>query len=1107
MKLLYSILLLFISSPSFAQMQACPANINFSQTNLTHWEAYTGNNQGGNGPSAIKTVYDSLWQAPTGTIGVSVIPEYLLPAVPGIQVITSPSVDLYGGFTTIPTINGYAYNYSILLGSTSTSSRNGGSPSGAGGGYIRGVSYKINVPAGPASRPYTMTYAYAMVLENGSHISNQQPLFSATLMTSDSVITCASPKYFLPTIGNSNGGGNNNQLLDTAVAEANGFTLSPVLSPHPDPASNQSNAPHLQDVWTKGWREVTFDLSAYRGQQVTLNFEADNCVPGGHFAYAYVALRKTCAGLLIHGDSVVCPNSNILYSVPELAGASYQWSAPGGWTINSGTSSNSIQVTAGKDGGFIVVKEQNSCANLSDSLPVNVLSPTLNVPNPSPVCAPATVDLTNIENGSSPNMSFSFWSDSAATNPLPDPSSIGSSGIYFIRELISSGCSAIAPVTVTVNPRPDFMINNPAPICAPATINLAAIPITNASVAGLSFSYWSDSGGSTALVNASAISNSGNYFIKALDSSNCITVKPVTVVVYGSPILYISNPAPVCLPQVIDLSAATITTGSSANLSLSYWSDSAAKNALAHPSAISNAGIYFIKGSDSNGCSTIKPISVLINPKPVLRINHRLPVCLPGTVNLSSVAIVSGSPAGLNYSYWLDTGATKPVADPAALTSSGIYFIEGVDSNGCSDIEPVTVNIYASPELVIKNPGSVCVPDSVNLENASITNGSSPNIRLSYWLDSSATEPVTKPLAIKSPGIYFIKASDSNGCSSIKPVTVAINALPDLQAGTSEMVCPGTSVQLTATSAARFNWFTSDNSTLSCTTCNDPVARPSVTTTYYVNGYSDSGCVKQDSVAILVMAPKHLLLPVKSDSICKGQSVRINASGQFTYRWYPVAGLDNPDMASPVASPDTSTIYEVIGTDSLSCFSDTAFVKVSVFDNPVISLGGDPTIIQGTSYQISVSGSFEQGTVSWSPSAGLSCDNCLSPLATPTVTTDYVVSVKSAEGCSTRDSIKIIVLGSNLFIPNTFSPNNDGMNDVFFVQSRPSMVIQSMRIFNRWGQLVFERRNFLSNQPGLGWDGYFKGHQAPVDVYIYMLEILSENSKLVGYSGNVALIR
>jgi gliding motility-associated-like protein len=355
-----------------AQSQSCPININFSAGALNHWEAYTGNNQGGNGASAIKLTYDSSLQAPHGTIGATDFPEYNLPGVSGIQVITSQSIDPFGSFQTIPTINGYAYHYSILLGSTSvtnhqTSDPTNGSPGNPGGapqggasqgGYVRGISYVINVPPGSSSVPYTMTYAYAMVLENGTHPSLEQPMARAIVSTPGGVIACASPEYYLAT----NGGG-----LDSATARANGFSPSPMPTPNASP-NPQNSGQHLQDVWTKGWTEVTFDLSAYRGQQVTLTFEADNCVPGGHFAYAYFAIRDVCAGLGISGDTIACSNSKEKFSIPSLDSASYDWSAPIGWAIESGSDGNTITVKVGPQPGWIVARERNSCTSLTDSL-------------------------------------------------------------------------------------------------------------------------------------------------------------------------------------------------------------------------------------------------------------------------------------------------------------------------------------------------------------------------------------------------------------------------------------------------------------------------------------------------------------------------------------------------------------------------------------------------------------------------------------------------------------------------------------------------------------------------------------------------------------------
>jgi gliding motility-associated-like protein len=382
-------LCVLVSSPVFAQIQACPANSNFAMGVLTHWSAYTGNNtrrgtntSGNGGLQGLVTNYDTTNSFPGGTIGTNAITEYQLPSPNGIQVITTSGTDPFGFFQTIPNINGYQYDASVKLGSTTIST----GPQGSEGGYVRGISYNIYVPTSTINQPYTMTYAYAMVLENGTHDSDQQPLFQATLNTSAGIVTCASPQYYLPTFNNTTNQGTG-ATLDSAAAKANGFRISSTPSPNPNP--NSPNGGHLLDVWWKSWTEVTFDLSPYRGQTVTLTFEADNCVPGGHFAYAYVALRNICAGLLITGDTLACTNSDLTYSIPSLNGATYNWTIPAGWTLNSTDTSYSIQTTIGQNGGMITAHEVNSCADLRATLNVVTVPPTIpgNVSGGTEICA------------------------------------------------------------------------------------------------------------------------------------------------------------------------------------------------------------------------------------------------------------------------------------------------------------------------------------------------------------------------------------------------------------------------------------------------------------------------------------------------------------------------------------------------------------------------------------------------------------------------------------------------------------------------------------------------------------------------------------------------
>lgn len=466
----FVILAIIPGLPSAEQsQQSCPVNIDFSARTLIHWNAYTGNNTGGNGPGAIKIVYDSSQSVPDGTIGATSLPEYNLSGVSGISVVASQGIDPFGGFQTIPTINGYAYHYSILLGSTSVAYRQANDPStgqstnqvnGAQGGYVRGISYLINVPAGPSTLPYTMTYAYAMVLENGTHASLEQPMARAIVSTPGGVIDCASPAYYLPT----NGG-----ELDSATARANGFSPSSMPSPNVAPNA-QNSGQHLQDIWTKGWTEVTFDLSPYRGQQVTLTFEADNCVPGGHFAYAYFALRDICAGLQISGDTLACTNNVLNYSIPSLASASYDWSAPAGWIIGPGSNGNTIAVTVGPQSGWVVARERNSCATLTDSLfvhlykgalPQAIIDPrdtTICYGGDAPLHAVITTgtDYTWINAGSSPRDSkHSIPSVPFAINLTAAPEQSGD----YILDIRNEDCPTTVSDTFTVTVVPPIRVN------------------------------------------------------------------------------------------------------------------------------------------------------------------------------------------------------------------------------------------------------------------------------------------------------------------------------------------------------------------------------------------------------------------------------------------------------------------------------------------------------------------------------------------------------------------------------------------------------------------------------------------------------------------------
>ena len=519
---------------------------------------------------------------------------------------------------------------------------------------------------------------------------------------------------------------------------------------------------------------------------------------------------------------------------------------------------------------------------------------------------------------------------------------------------------------------------------------------------------------------------------------------------------------------------------------------------------------------DATGCNVPvfgKDSIFIVGSKPNFGYDKTV-LCQSGTVNFSDSTITSG--VLTNYFWDFGDGGTSTQRNPAhSYTKPGLYDVKLVVTaqTGCQDSVTKTglIRVVASPLVDISGATSQCVTATASFQGVILV----PNPSTLSWawdFFNGQTSAIQNP-----PGQLYntagsdsvqVIATDTYGCADTVIKYFEVHPLPVINSGPDTTLCLGQNLTLNPTGGATYVW-NADN-TLSCTNCSNPVATPVNTTTYYVTGTSSFGCSSPDSIKVSVIKPGALQLTPLTDSICVGQGVQLIASGEALYSWTPPAGLDNPSIGNPMATPDTTTTYQVTGTDAKSCFVDTKTVTISVFKYPTVNVGPPSvTIPIGTSYTIMGTGSADIDSIAWTPVVGLSCTNCLSPVASPVTTTVYAIRVVNNGGCAALDSIRIIVTcdNNNLFVPNTFSPNGDGVNDVFYVRGKGLSTVQSMRIFNRWGQLVFEKKEFAPNDPSVGWDGTFGGKKMPSDVYIYTIEVICENSQVIPYHGNVALIR
>jgi gliding motility-associated-like protein len=198
-----------------------------------------------------------------------------------------------------------------------------------------------------------------------------------------------------------------------------------------------------------------------------------------------------------------------------------------------------------------------------------------------------------------------------------------------------------------------------------------------------------------------------------------------------------------------------------------------------------------------------------------------------------------------------------------------------------------------------------------------------------------------------------------------------------------------------------------------------------------------------------------------------------------------------------------------IATTNNNC-SDTVRLPITVYPKPQIQLEPDTTLATGTRFPLN--SIVKDGPITrweWIPNRDIDCNNCALPIATIKNKITYSVKGYTDHNCLAVDTININVFcaGSQVFVPNVFTPDGDGLNDILMVRASGIRIVKSFRIYNRWGEIVFEKSNFQPNDRSSGWDGLIKGAKASPDVYIYTYEVICENNETYFKKGNVTLIK
>ena len=432
-------------------------------------------------------------------------------------------------------------------------------------------------------------------------------------------------------------------------------------------------------------------------------------------------------------------------------------------------------------------------------------------------------------------------------------------------------------------------------------------------------------------------------------------------------------------------------------------------------------------------------------------------------------------------------------------TAVGTYNVKLIitDINGCKDSIATMVN-SAGP--MFANAGAdttLCASGQISLR----LNGNGTGTYLWQPMALLNNNTLQNPIAtINTTTTFYLTVSNGTACSAIDTLIITVNQNPIVKTFADTSICKNAILFLSANGAVSYNW--SPGISVSDSTVANPRFLDSVSRTLIVIGTGINGCKASDTININVKLPVKFNTP-PDKSICAGNSVQLNGNNGngVQYLWSPPFYLSNPNIINPVANPPFSTVYIVTIKDN-GCNYDSNFaVNVTVLPLPFVKATKSNDVNCNKPFtQLNGSGA---NVYTWLPAATLNNAHIANPIANPVVTTKYMVTGKNNAGCQNTDSITVVVnFGNNgIILPNSFSPNNDGINDCFGISYYRDVKNLTFVIYNRYGIKFFETTNAAQC-----WDGNYKGQKADPGNYVYYI---SANT-LCGYvvkKGSLILLR
>ena len=575
---------------------------------------------------------------------------------------------------------------------------------------------------------------------------------------------------------------------------------------------------------------------------------------------------------------------------------------------------------------------------------------------------------------------------------------------------------------------------------------------------------------------------------------------------------------------------------------------------------------------DADGCASSV---ILTNKISIDSLNVSLKsipkICAPKEVQFNPIITNIGSGEGeeplLVYHWDFGTGDKKDTANietPSfTYSAAGNYKVSLKIQSPAGCVKQAEMDVVALQGLggKINGPSDICEQSSAQFSGSTMLPGQ-PSWKWIFDDGTVVNQQNTPSKTFNQPGNFMVKlVVDNSGCIDTVNKILQVHSKPEVTLSTKDVtICEGSSTSITASGGATYSWSPSSN-------LNNPdkatvIASPLSSTNYIVTAKNEFGCTNNGSVSIKIIHPFSLQLAEEME-VCSGNNIRLQASGGHIYQWINnTKGLSNLSIPDPVAVPSTTTVYTLVASGENQCFSDTAQIKITVKPTPVVHLGNDTTICEGQT--VTLKSFTANATYSWQDGNSTSdylvkkpgkyfvwvnLDNCkasdtinIVQKAIPyfslgndsaictgeeyvlkpglntnasflwqdgstansfTITQEGIYKLTASNECGSHsDAITISKGLCNILMPNAFSPNNDGLNDVFKVKYPFSVSNFHFLITNRWGQTVFE-----TNDIHKGWDGTFKGAPPLEGIYVWVISFTDINNKSQQIKGTVTLLK